>query len=63
MASRTQQLKSSAKKSYTVRRGDTLASIARKFDVDTADIMRWNKLKKAHIEPGDKLKILDPDKA
>jgi len=33
------------KQAYTVKRGDTLASIARQFDVSVAEIKRWNSLK------------------
>ncbi len=33
------------KQAYTVKKGDTLASIARQFDVSVAEIKRWNKLK------------------
>lgn len=38
---------------YTVRRGDTLHSIARKFKVAINDIQRWNKLDNRHtLQPG-----------
>ncbi|MHB9117273.1 MAG: lytic transglycosylase [Burkholderiales bacterium] len=38
---------------YTVRRGDTLHSIARKFKVAVNDIQRWNKLSTRHtLQPG-----------
>lgn len=33
------------KHTYTVKRGDTLASIARQFDVSVAEIKHWNRLK------------------
>ena len=47
------------KKRYTVRRGDTLFSIAQRFDVDLDDLMRWNKLSaRARLQPGDKVTIL-----
>lgn len=44
--------------SYTVRLGDTLHSIARRFHVQVADLLRWN----THgtmmaLRPGDKVKI------
>ena len=46
------------KKSYTVRRGDTLYSIAQRFDVALDDLRRWNKLSsKARLHPGDKVTI------
>ncbi len=44
---------------YSVRRGDNLWNIARKFGVSTTQLLTWNNLKKdARIYPGDKLKIL-----
>jgi len=42
---------------YTVRRGDTLASIARRFKVGTADLMRWNRLSPNALIPGKMLTI------
>ena len=45
------------KQTYTVKRGDTLHSIADKFDVAVADLKRWNKKSSAHIQPGAKLII------
>ena len=44
---------------YTVRRGDTLSSIAQRFDVELHDLMRWNKLSsRKRLHPGDKVLIL-----
>jgi len=48
---------------YTVRRGDTLESIARKFDVERDDLQRWNKITGSHIVPGNKLTVQRPDEA
>ncbi|HYN53940.1 MAG TPA: LysM peptidoglycan-binding domain-containing protein, partial [Methylotenera sp.] len=45
------------KKTYTVKRGDTLHSIAQKFDVAITDIKRWNRNVTANIQPGHKLTI------
>lgn len=43
---------------YTVRRGDSLARIAGKFNLKIADITRWNQLnKKKYLQPGQKLKL------
>ena len=54
----TEKIASSKRKQYTVRRGDTLYSIAQRFDVDLDDLRRWNKLSsKARIHPGDKVSI------
>ena len=49
----------SKQKKYTVRRGDTLYSIAQRFDVELDDLLRWNKLStKARLYPGDVVTIL-----
>ncbi|MEH6453104.1 MAG: LysM peptidoglycan-binding domain-containing protein [Psychromonas sp.] len=43
---------------YNVRSGDSLGLIAQKFNVKTADIVRWNELSKnKYIQPGQKLKV------
>ena len=43
---------------YTVRRGDSLARIAGKFNVKISDIQKWNQSKlKKYLQPGQKLKI------
>lgn len=42
---------------YTIRRGDTLASIAKRFKVDQGDLQRWNKLSAQGIKPGQTLTI------
>lgn len=55
--------KPAGKMVYVVRRGDTLDEIARKFDVATNDLQRWNNLRGSRITPGHKLKILKPDAA
>ncbi len=53
------QKSASKHKRYTVRRGDTLYSIAQRFDVDLDDLRRWNKLStKSRIHPGDKVTIV-----
>ncbi|HSI38713.1 MAG TPA: LysM peptidoglycan-binding domain-containing protein [Methylotenera sp.] len=46
------------KKTYIVKRGDTLSTIAQKFDVGVIDIKRWNKKVHTHIRPGHKLTIM-----
>jgi hypothetical protein len=44
---------------YEVKRGDTLAKIAAKFDASVGELMKWNKLGNgAHITPGLQLVIL-----
>ncbi len=42
---------------YQVRRGDSLWTIARKFNLSTKQLKSWNKLKSNRIKPGIKLKI------
>jgi len=40
-----------------VQRGDTLSSIAKRYDVSVRDLRRWNHLRKDRIRPGDKLHL------
>lgn len=43
---------------YTVRKGDSLARIANKFNVDIKQITKWNQLNtKKYLQPGQKLKL------
>jgi membrane-bound lytic murein transglycosylase D len=42
---------------YTVRSGDTLHEISRKFDVSIAQLREWNRLPGASIRPGQKLVV------
>lgn len=44
--------------SYTVRRGDSLWLIARKFNIQVTDLVKWNKLNKGkHLQPGQVLVV------
>ena len=43
--------------SYTVKRGDTLGSIAERYDCSLTELKSWNALKGSTIYPGQKLKI------
>jgi membrane-bound lytic murein transglycosylase D len=44
--------------SYTVKKGDTLSSVAAHFSVDKSDIISWNKLSgKAPLKPGQKITL------
>ena len=46
------------KKTYTVRRGDTLAKVARRHGVSSRDLARWNGLSsKARLRAGQRLSI------
>jgi membrane-bound lytic murein transglycosylase D len=40
---------------YQVRKGDSLYSIARRFDISVADLRRWNDLSGRYLQPGQKL--------
>jgi membrane-bound lytic murein transglycosylase D len=42
---------------YTVRHGDTVASIARHFKVDKDELLRWNRVSPAELRPGKTLTI------
>ncbi len=44
-------------RSYTVKRGDTLGTIAERYDCSVSEIKSWNGLKGSTIYPGQKLKI------
>jgi membrane-bound lytic murein transglycosylase D len=56
---KTASAKTTTKKiQYIVKRGDTLDSIAKKFDVARDDLQRWNKLSGPHIVPGNKLTVI-----
>jgi len=41
----------------TVRRGDTLWAIARRYDVSTRELMEWNGLTSSRIKPGDRIEV------
>ncbi|OSI08341.1 murein transglycosylase/nitrite reductase transcriptional regulator [Neisseria animaloris] len=43
--------------SYTVRKGDTLNTIATRFNVDVNDIRRWNRNTRS-VTPGQRLKLI-----
>jgi membrane-bound lytic murein transglycosylase D len=45
---------------YTVKRGEVLSDIADWFDVSTADLSKWNKIKRNKIKAGQKLAIFVP---
>ena len=42
---------------YTVKRGDTMQLIARKYDVSVEQILKWNLLKSIAVKPGQELYI------
>ena len=52
---------SSAPEYYTVKKGDTVAKIARKCKVSAGRLIAWNKIKKGFISPGQKLRLSAPE--
>ena len=44
-------------KHHTVRPGETIYGISRKYGVDVSQLMAWNDLQDASIHPGDQLKV------
>jgi membrane-bound lytic murein transglycosylase D len=52
----------SVKRSYRVKRGDSLGSIAKANDVDVKDLQRWNKLSGKNLKPGQTLVMQDNSK-
>ena len=42
---------------HTVKKGESLGSIAKKYNVSVSDIKKWNKMKSNTIVPGKKLVI------
>lgn len=44
-------------KSHKVKRGESLGSIADKYDVSLAELRKWNKIKSSKIVPGQTLKV------
>jgi len=56
-AGTTTRTQAAAVSYYKVRNGDSLWTIARKFQVSTRDIQRWNGLRNNMIHPGTKLVI------
>jgi membrane-bound lytic murein transglycosylase D len=45
---------------YTVRRGDTLVTIADRFGVSLAELRRWNRLTGIKVDPGRRLHVAEP---
>jgi membrane-bound lytic murein transglycosylase D len=42
---------------YRVRKGDSLAKIAQRFNVRVADLKRWNSFSSKYLQPGQKIKL------
>jgi len=45
---------------YTVRRGDTLVTIADRFGVSLNQLRRWNKITGIKVEPGRRIHVAEP---
>jgi LysM repeat protein len=46
---------------YKVKRGDTLTSIAARFNVTVNDLKKWNKLTSTRLDVGQKLALAPPN--
>lgn len=53
----TQQVVAEVKRTHTVRSGEKLSTIARKYGVTVADLRSWNVIGKSGIRPGKKLVV------
>jgi membrane-bound lytic murein transglycosylase D len=42
---------------YRVRKGDSLAKIAQRFNVRIADLKRWNSFTSKYLQPGQNIKL------
>jgi membrane-bound lytic murein transglycosylase D len=49
-------------KTHTVRKGEVLGTIARKYNCSVNDLRKWNNIKGNNIRVGQKLKVLAPQK-
>jgi membrane-bound lytic murein transglycosylase D len=47
-------------KLYTVRKGDTLVTIADRFGVSLNELHRWNKITGIKVQPGQRLHVAEP---
>jgi membrane-bound lytic murein transglycosylase D len=45
---------------HTVRRGETLVTIADRFGVSLSDLRRWNGISGIHVRSGSRLRVSDP---
>lgn len=45
---------------HTVRRGETLFSIATRYGVSTAQLRRWNRLRSNRVRSGQRLRVAEP---
>ncbi|MDR2555737.1 MAG: LysM peptidoglycan-binding domain-containing protein [Fibromonadaceae bacterium] len=57
-----QVVEASPRTTYTVRNGDNLASISKRFGVSQQNLMTWNDLRGSKIMTGQRLYLQDPSK-
>ncbi|MGC9157519.1 MAG: transglycosylase SLT domain-containing protein [Terracidiphilus sp.] len=48
---------------HTVRRGETLVTIADRYGVSLSDLRRWNRISGIRVRPGRRLRISDPGRS
>jgi membrane-bound lytic murein transglycosylase D len=48
---------------YTVRKGDTLVTIADRFGVSLNELRQWNKIPGIKVQPGQRLRVAEPASA
>jgi hypothetical protein len=46
---------------HLVVKGETLASLARKYGLEAADLKAWNRLQTSRLSPGQRLRLSPPD--
>jgi membrane-bound lytic murein transglycosylase D len=54
---------STVRRTYVVRRGDTLSAIGRRHKVSVSQLMKWNRKRSAQIRVGERLRIQSPAQA
>lgn len=47
------------KKTHVVKKGETLARLARRYGVSVSQLIEWNNLKRASLKPGQKLTVFN----
>jgi membrane-bound lytic murein transglycosylase D len=45
---------------YTLRRGDTLVTVADRFNISVAELRKWNSVSSANVRPGRSLFVAEP---
>ncbi len=48
---------------YTIKRGDTLVTVADRFNVSVEDLRKWNRLKSGAVSLGRRLQVSEPVRA